>query len=403
MTMKWKLNESQFTLADRAKLAWYVFSDNQWTQSKHTLEFERRMAEFAGTKYAVFVANGSLANTLIAMYLRDTHVAMKTGNTVVFPSTTWMTSVSPFIREGFDEHFIDVNLDNFCMDLGELEKYLAKNARHVALVFVTSLLGFNPDIERLQHISKTYNVKIMMDNCENSLGIVSGNNISSFFTSTTSTYFGHQFQSVEGGFVFTNDDAEYDYFLMARCHGLVRGLPAELQHTYRNPLVDQRFDFYLLGNNFRNTDINAFIGMLDLERAGVYRCKREFMYTLFRNKLNDLRALDMFTMPSLTSYVYGDANFPFCIPVILADDNTNLRDQLMAIASELGVETRPICTGNIVRQTPFADDYKAGHFKNSEHLHNNGFYIGLHAKVRKQNVEELAEAFAKHVILSKKG
>ena len=301
--MKWKLNDSQFTLADRAKLAWYVFSDNQWTQSKHTLEYERRMAEFAGTKYAVFVANGSLANTLIAMYLRDTHVAMTTGNTVVFPSTTWMTSVSPFIREGFDEHFIDVDMENFCMDLGKLEEYLDKSARHVALVFVTSLLGFNPDMGRLQDISKKYGVKIMMDNCENTLGIVSGRNISSFFTSTTSTYFGHQFQSVEGGFVFTNDDAEYDYFLMARCHGLVRGLPKELQETYLNPLVDQRFDFYLLGNNFRNTDIHAFIGMLDLERAGLYRCKREFLYTLFRNKLNDKRVLNMFAMPYLTSYL----------------------------------------------------------------------------------------------------
>lgn len=401
--MKWKLNESQFTLSDRAKLAWYVLSDNQWTQSKHTLEYERRMAKFAGTKYAVFVANGSLANTLVAMYLRDTHVAMTTGNTVVFPSTTWMTSVSPFIREGFDEHFIDVNMDNFCMDLDKLEKYLDKSAKHVALVFVTSLLGYNPDMERLRNISKTYGVKVMMDNCENTLGIVSGRNISSFFTSTTSTYFGHQFQSVEGGFVFTNNEAEYDYFLMARCHGLVRGLPTELQDTYINPLVDQRFDFYLLGNNFRNTDIHAFIGMLDLERAALYRCKREFIYTLFRNKLNDKRVLNMFTMPSLTSYVYGDAVFPFCIPVILASHSPDLRDQLLGIASKLGVETRPICTGNIVRQTPFADSYKFGDYPNSEHLHNNGFYIGLHAKVRKQDVEDLAETFAKHVTLYCKG
>ena len=208
--MKWNLNESQFTLSDRLKLAWFVFSDNQWTQSKHTLAFEHRMANFVDAKHAVFVANGSLANTLIAMYLRDTHVAMKTGNTVVFPATTWMTSVSPFIREGFDEKFIDVNMNDFSMDLDKLEKYLDKSSKHVACVFVTSLLGFNPDMERLQQISKKYDVAVMADNCENTLGISDGKNISSFFTSTTSTYFGHQLQSVEGGFVFTNDDAEYE-------------------------------------------------------------------------------------------------------------------------------------------------------------------------------------------------
>ena len=64
--MDWKLNKSQFTLADRVKLAWFVLSDDQWTQSKHTLDFEQKMAQFVGSKYAVFVANGSLANTLIA-------------------------------------------------------------------------------------------------------------------------------------------------------------------------------------------------------------------------------------------------------------------------------------------------------------------------------------------------
>lgn len=69
-TITWKLNDSQFTLIDRAKLAWFVLSDNQWTQSKHTAEFECKMAQFVGSKYAVFVANGSLANTLIAMYLK---------------------------------------------------------------------------------------------------------------------------------------------------------------------------------------------------------------------------------------------------------------------------------------------------------------------------------------------
>ena len=386
----WRLNRSQFTLADRAKLAWFVFSDDQWTQSKHTLDYEKKMAQFVGVKYAVFVANGSLANTLIAMRLRDKHVEMKTGNTVVLPSTTWMTSVSPFIREGFDEHFIDVNLENFSMDLDKLEKYLAKSAKFVALVFVTSLLGFNPDIERLHEIADKYGVTIMMDNCENTLGVSNGRNISSYFTSTTSTYFGHQFQSVEGGFVFTNSDEEYEYFLMARCHGLVRGLPQERQAKYRNMKVDQRFDFTMLGNNFRNTDIHAFIGKLDLRRAGIYRCQRELLYTLFRDTINKNWVLDKFVLPSLQSYVYGDGDFPFCIPIVLSQKNPAMANKLLKFAETMGVETRPICTGNIVRQTPFAENYKFEDYPNSEHLHNNGFYVGLHAKINPNDVRELA-------------
>ena len=113
----------------------------------------------------------------------------------------------------------------------------------------------------------------MMDNCENTFGSFENQNISSFFTSTTSTYFGHQIQSVEGGFIFTNSKEEYEYFLMLRNHGMTRSL-SEPQ-KYNNPDVDSRFDFYCLGNNFRNSDIHAFIGLLDLKRIHKLKKKRE--------------------------------------------------------------------------------------------------------------------------------
>jgi len=345
-TTTWKLNDSQFTLIDRAKLAWFVLSDNQWTQSKHTAEFECKMAQFVGSKYAVFVANGSLANTLIAMYLRD---------------------------------------------------------KHVACVFVTSLLGFNIDINNLLWLRDKYQVTVMIDNCENTLGISNGKNVSSFVTSTTSTYFGHQLQSVEGGFVFTNDPDEYEYFLMARCHGLVRGLPESLRQKHSNPDVDSRFDFSLLGNNFRNTDIHAFIGMLDLKRVNQYRAQREMFYNLFRSILNKRKVLDMFIMPNIITLNNDEKIYPFCIPIILKKHNPAMRDRLIKISHEMGVETRPICTGNIVRQTPFKNNYRSGAFDGAEHLHHNGFYIGLHGLLNKFQVEKFAETLVANMMPLKFG
>ena len=60
-----------------------------------------------------------------------------------------------------------------------------------------------------------------------------------FFTSTTSTYFGHMLQSVEGGFVFTNDEKEYELLNMIRNHGMYRHLPLENQEKYKNPDVSR--------------------------------------------------------------------------------------------------------------------------------------------------------------------
>jgi CDP-6-deoxy-D-xylo-4-hexulose-3-dehydrase len=335
------------------------------------------MANLVNQKYAVFVSSGSTANTLISMYLRDTTPSFK--NVVIFPSTTWITSVAPFIREGFTPKFIDVNLNDLCMDFDELEEYLKLNYDKVACIFPTSLLGFVPDINKLKSIESRYGVKVMMDNCENTLGSYNGENVSHYFTSTTSTYFGHQLQSIEGGFIFTSNQKEYEYFTMCRNHGMVRSLSSN-QEKYRNPDVDSRFDFAFLGSNFRNTNLNAFVGMLDFKRVNDYIKNRIKIYDLYYNVLDK----NKFILPKN----YQDRqHVAFTLPVICK--NQSDKDILLKKCDDLGIETRPIISGNLLRQTCFkqyGDYYK---FKNSEFLHNNGFYLGLHNKVSKSDVLNL--------------
>ena len=97
------------------------------------------MAEYIGVKYAVFVSSGSTANTILAQYLKDSLKNSKR-NIVVLPSTTWQTSCSPWIREGFVPHFIDVSLEDFSIDKEKLEQFLNNNSKNVACVFPTSLI-----------------------------------------------------------------------------------------------------------------------------------------------------------------------------------------------------------------------------------------------------------------------
>jgi CDP-6-deoxy-D-xylo-4-hexulose-3-dehydrase len=201
--MKWPLSVNNFTILDRLKICKFILSDsNKWTQDRQVASFESEMAKFIGSRYAVFVSSGSTANTILACYLKDSSAKLKSRK-IIFPSTTWTTSISPFVREGFEPVFVDINLRDFSMDLDAVENIVAKD-KSVEAIFITSLLGFVPDLARLQDISKKYNVRVLMDNCENTFGSFEGKNISSFFTSTTSTYFGHQLQSVEGGFIFTS-------------------------------------------------------------------------------------------------------------------------------------------------------------------------------------------------------
>jgi CDP-6-deoxy-D-xylo-4-hexulose-3-dehydrase len=365
----WPLNNSSFTILDRIKICLFFLNfKNFWTQGKYVKKFEEVFAKFVGCKFAVFVANGSVANTLLAMFLKDN--LKSKAKEIIFPSTTWTTSISPFIREGFTPKFIDISLDDCCLDLSLTEEYLKKNHKKVAAIFCVSLIGQVPDIKKLQYLEKKYNVRVFLDNCENTLGLYKNKNISSYFTSTTSTYFGHQLQSVEGGFVFTNSKEEYNYFLMARNHGMTRSLSVyNIDNSlYKNPDVNPLFDFNMVGNNFRNTDVHAFIGLLDFSRVDGYIKKRHKIY----NQIVELLGKDNLILPK--EFLERTA-VPFCFPILSKDKN--FIDKVLFFCREKGVETRPIISGNLLRQTCYKKygDYKK--FKNSEFLHQNGFYIGI--------------------------
>lgn len=379
--MHWPLNDSNFTFLDRLKIAkFFLNKKNFWTMTNEVEKFEALMRNYVGSKHAVFVSSGSAANTILAMYLKDKVYSDKK-NIVVFPSTTWITSVSPFIREGFKPAFVDINLSNLSMDLGKLEEFLKKYKNKVACVFVTSLLGFSPSIRTLKTLEQKYGVRIMLDNCESTFTTFNGRNISSYFTSTTSTYFGHQLQSVEGGFIFTNSDEEYEYCLMARNHGMVRGLKNN-HKKYRNPDVDSRFDFNFLGNNFRNTNINAFIGQLDFKRVQEYTEKRILLYGLFEELTEESSVLNIIHMKGEE---YSDV--PFSIPLLF--NSTTTKDAVQLYCDEHGIETRPIISGNLLRQNCFKGQINPEYFTNSEYIHKHGIYVGLHSKVQDNDIVRL--------------
>jgi len=399
---KWSLNESQFNFLDRLKICGFFLNPrNFWTQNRQVCLFEREMAEKMGYKYSVFVSSGSTANTILAMYLRDKLKSLKEKerNIVVLPSVTWQTSCSPWIREGFDPYFIDVSMENYGMDLDKLQDFLAKNHEKIAVVFPTALLGFNLNYAKLNSLKELYpDIEFFIDQCENNFGVVddfSGMNSFQKFTCTTSTYFGHEIQSVEGGFLLTNDINEYRKFILYRNHGMVRSLEntsfdkeENKEHSYEiaNKDVDFRFDFNLMGSNFRNTDINAFIGRLDLRKCQDNIDKRRNLYKLFVKKINRNRyhlALDGEESRKVS---------PFCLPIITKGDDKQDRNFILdTYLMATGIETRPIISGFLGYQKAYIGLLDEKDHPNAVYLHKNGRYVGLHPKVTEKQMNGLIE------------
>lgn len=383
--MKWLLNINNFSFFDKLKICLFLINpNNRWTQDKQVKSFEKKFAKFVGSKYAVYVSSGSTANILIAQYYKSIQ-KNKNKNIVILPSTTWQTSCAPWIQAGFDPHFIDISLEDFSIDKEKLTNFVKNNKSKIACIFPTSLIGYVPNMEYYKELQNKYKVSIAFDNCENTLGKFNGKNVSSFFTSSTSTYFGHQLQSIEGGFIFTNSEDEYNYFLMARNHGMTRSLTVYGidNSKFLNNKVDSLFDFNMLGYNFRNTDLNAFIGQIDLAKASFYTEKRKSLYSLY--KLNK----DKFFLPELPD---NKENVPFCLPIIVKNSNNELFGKALELCKKQGIEYRPIISGYLGYQTCYKKYFKSTKdYPNSIDIHNHGFYIGLHSGVKEKQIINLVK------------
>ena len=238
----------------------------------------------------------------------------------------------------------------------------------------------------------------MFDNCEASLSsyIIDPESeekihVCKNHTSSTSFYLGHYINCCEGGMIFTNDRKEYAYFLLNRNHGMIRSLRDEMwigSHDYidrRNILVDERFDFCSLGNNFRSTDIAAKIGLLDFKRKYYYINRRQSLYYNFAVSLDSKKYL----LPK----EYLDRKYvPFCLPIIT--QGCGKQNRIFAVKEYLeehSIESRPIISGFLGFHTPYKKYMSGKDHPNAVHLHKYGVYVGLYAGIKEKQIIKLVK------------
>lgn len=370
----WPLAVSSFGVVDKLRIAAFLFREPMWTYGEWVKRYEDMWVAKLGVKHAVMVSSGSAANELMA--LRRKWELQSAGewplrNKVVFPVNTWISSVSVWINLGFEPVFVDVSVSNLNATAACVSMVLAEDKkRAIGTVFYTALLGFFNDIDECKAITERHGARFMMDNCEASFShLHDGSSILAFATCSTSIFFSHLTTSgTEGGLIFTGNEAEADWYRMARSHGMTRGMPDK----YRNPNVNADFDFYLMGSNYRSSNLQAYMAMLDFDRAYDFSINhRRNLFSLVSDNLN--RAVYHRFQPPPHGVV------PLAIPILC-------RTKLERIDKEaqlrgMGMMTRPIIGGSLLAHTAFhgygsVDDYPVAKWS-----HENGFYIGLNTHI----------------------
>jgi CDP-6-deoxy-D-xylo-4-hexulose-3-dehydrase len=352
--------QTAITESDKKSLIDFISSSDRYTCGTKVKQFEDAWSTWLGCKHSVYVTSGSTANLLLLASVKELY-NIPNGSKVLVPACTWVTNVSPVFQVGLEPVFCDVDLKRYSFDLDNLPD------EDIRIVFVTHLLGLNAPIEKLKE--KYPNAIFLEDICE-SHGVVGPDGIkrgASGLGSTFSFYYGHHMTTIEGGIISTNDSNLYELMLLKRSHGMARHLlPENYDKTIaKYPDINPQFLFLTDGYNFRNTELNAVLGLEQLKRLDDSIEIRRRNFDCFIEHLDP----DIFYIP------YNDpGNSSFALPFICRrhEDVKKLRD----IFNELGVEHRPIVSGNLLLH-PFLNTWKdTVNVPNATVLNNNGVYIG---------------------------
>jgi CDP-6-deoxy-D-xylo-4-hexulose-3-dehydrase len=375
--MWWPLMQPTITESDKKALVDFIYSTDKYTCGNKVKEFEDDWSEWLGSKFSLYVTSGSTANLLLMASVKELY-EIPDGSKVLVPACTWVTNVSPVFQVGLEPIFCDIDLERYSFDTGALPD------EDIKVVFATHLLGLNSPIEELK--KKYPNAIFIEDICE-SHGVrgPDGNKRGSTGVgSTFSFYYGHHMTTIEGGMISTDNELLYELMKIKRSHGMARLLSPKFydEAIQNNPNIDPSFLFLTDGYNFRNTELNAVLGIEQLKRLDSHIDIRRKNFNSFIKRLNP----EHFYIP------YNDpGNSSFVLPFVCKDPGNVTK--LKSIFNDLGIEYRPIVAGNLLLH-PFLKKWKdTVKVPNAEILNNNGVYIGNNQFIS----EEMIDTMFKHI------
>ena len=363
-----KLVKDTIDKNDSNKLIEWLNQDEipRLTKGDLTWELESKWAKKIGTKYSVYVNSGSSAILLALAALL--HTGKLINNKIVVPSLSWATDVSSPMLLGMEPILCDSNLEDLSCDLEHLEELFKTN--DPSCVILVSPLGLVPNMEKVISLCEKYNVILLEDVCESMGSKYQGKYLGSFgFASFFSMYFGHHLSTIEGGFINTNDEDFYYSLLMMRSHGWDRDLPKHIQEKLREENNVNEFDslytFYLPGFNLRATDLQAFIGLIAIDKLDGYSEKRNENFKKYKLLIGDNKIM--------IGENEGDFVSNFAYPII--DER---RNEIVNKLLDNNIEVRPLIAGDMSKKPMGVNKYGPVELKNCELINKYGFYIPNH-------------------------
>lgn len=376
-----RLAENTITHDELLALSQWIPTTPQLTKGPLVIEFEKKFASYLGTKHCVLVNSGSSANLLMAYALLEGDYLRN--KKVVVPAISWITTLSPFMQFGFDVILCDSNNRNLGVDTQKLEQIFIKDKP--ALLIIVHVLAHLNDMDEIYRLCEKYDVLLIEDACE-ALGTTHKNqkkagNLSK--SASFSFYYGHHISTIEGGAVTTNDTKLYNLMLSIRSHGWSRDVDQnykdEWKETYNIDDVREYYTFYYPGFNLRSTDLNAFIGISQLDKIDEITKVRQQNFEYYNEFLEGKYWSQQSEFAELSSFAFG-----------------TIVENRMEVFNHLrkhNIEVRPLICGSMGKQPFWIKKYGHTPLEVADIVHDYGLYLPNHLYLDKEKIKFVTDRF----------
>lgn len=388
-----KSNEKKISLVNNTiskseinEIAKWLKKNERLTKGNLTIEFEKQWSKWLGRKYSLFVNSGSSAN--LAMFYALILSGKLRNNKIIVPSVSWVTTVSPVMQLGLEPILCDSDKDTLGLDINHLKK-LIETEKPSALILV-HVLGVPNKMNEIITLCNDNDIILLEDSCE-SVGSEYNNIKTGCFglMSSFSTYYGHHFSTIEGGLISTDDEDMYNILLSIRSHGWDRDLNSETREKLRSKYnIDEfrgLYTFYYPGFNLRSTDLQAKIGLLQLDKLDSIVENRVNNFKIY----HDLIKNDYWKISPCENTIISNFSYPIINPNLhkIVDDLT-----------KNNIECRPLVCGSIGRQPFYIEKYGIQKDLNfADIVHDYGLYVPNNHELKESQIKLICKVINRNI------
>ncbi|MDD3101656.1 MAG: DegT/DnrJ/EryC1/StrS family aminotransferase [Patescibacteria group bacterium] len=279
-------------------------------------EFEKKLAAYIGSKYAIAVNSGTSGLHLLVRAL-----GIKKGDEVITTPFSFIASANCILYEGAKPIFVDIDPLTLNIDPQKIEKAITKRTKAIITV---DIFGHPADWDSILKIAKKYKLKIIEDSCEALGAEYKGRKCGNFGDAAVFAFYPNkQITTGEGGIIVTDNKK-----ISEMCQSM---------HNQGRKVKDGKWlEHIRLGFNYRMSDIQAAIGITQLERIKEIIKKREKVAKMYNKKLSNLEKKGLIKLP----YVATWAKISWFVYVIQLTKNFTRRDrdQIMKKLQKTGIQ-----------------------------------------------------------------